>query len=148
MPSTSQTGVVTRPNRKTSSRPAPGSRAKRAWVLALVVCALTGVISARAAADSVWIRHDGEALELGNDLVRVRCEARDGRMQQQFFARQGGDWALVAQSFRPPRPFPAAGNKLFQSDVDARRWLVSEVLTSAEAVHTDGATNGRGTFGE
>ena len=109
-------------------------------MLALVVCALTGVISARAAADSVWIRHDGEALELGNDLVRVRCEARDGRMQQQFFARQGGDWALVAQSFRPPRPFPAAGNKLFQSDVDARRWLVSEVLTSAEAVHTDGAT--------
>ena len=122
------------------SSPALGYFTTRAFVISLAVCALAGIISAQAAADSVWLRHDGEALELGNDLVRVRCEVRDGRAQQQFFARQSGGWALVAQSLRPARPFPAEGNRLFQSGVDARRWLVSEVLASAEVANGDGAT--------
>ena len=109
-------------------------------MIGLVACGIAGVISARAAADTVWLRHDGDALELGNNQVRARCEVREGRVQQQFFARQGSGWSLVAQSFCPPRPFPTAGNRLFQSDVDARRWLVSEVLSSIEATNADSGT--------
>ncbi|MCX6929202.1 MAG: hypothetical protein NT154_39190, partial [Verrucomicrobia bacterium] len=112
---------------------------RHALLISLAACGLAGVIRAQAAADSVWLRHDGEALELGNDVVRVRCEVGEHRVQQQFFARQVGSWSLVGQSFRPPRPFPPDGNQLFQNDVDAQRWLVSEVLSSVEAVNADGA---------
>ena len=79
------------------------------------------------------IRRDGDAVELGNGLVKVRCETQEGVIRQKFFARRDDGWVLVAESFRPPRPFPEDGNKLFRSDAAAARWLVSEVLTNVEA---------------
>ncbi len=79
------------------------------------------------------IRRDGDAVELGNGLVKVRCEPQDGAIRQSFFALRDGGWVLVAESFRPPRPFPESGNQLFHSDAAALRWLVSEVLTNVEA---------------
>ncbi len=85
------------------------------------------------------ISRDGDAVELGNGLVKVRCEPQDGAIRQRFFALRDGGWVLVAESFRPPRPFPEGGNKLFQSDAAAARWLVSEVLTNVEmATAADG----------
>ena len=85
------------------------------------------------------IVRDGDAVELSNGLVKVRCEPQDGAIRQSFFALRDGDWIPVAESFRPPRPFPEGGNKLFQSESAAARWLVSEVLTNVEAATaTDG----------
>jgi hypothetical protein len=79
------------------------------------------------------ILSNDDALELGNGLVKARCERKGDGIRQQFFALRNGGWVLVAESFRPPHPFPKDGNKLFQSDAAAARWLVSEVLTSVEA---------------
>lgn len=86
------------------------------------------------------ISRDGAVVELGNGLVKVRCEPQDGAIRQRFFALRHGGWVLVAESFRPLRPFPEGGNKLFQSDATAARWLVSEVLTSVEAAATADGT--------
>ena len=46
----------------------------------------------------------------------------------------------MAESFRPPRPFPEGGNKLFHSDAAAARWLTSEVLTNVDAATAEDGT--------
>jgi hypothetical protein len=123
-----------------TNRAGRGGWVKPALLAALIMGVGTGGLSGWAAADSVWLLREGAAVVLGNNQVRVRCEVSDGRVRQQFFARQDGAWALVAQSFRPPRPFPEPGNRLFQGDADACRWLVSEVLDSTAAAQAADGT--------
>ena len=123
-----------------TNRAGRGGWVKPALLAALIMGVGTGGLSGWAAADSVWLLREGAAVVLGNNQVRVRCEVSDGWVRQQFFARQDGAWALVAQSFRPPRPFPEPGNRLFQGDADACRWLVSEVLDSTAAAQAADGT--------
>lgn len=95
---------------------------------------LSVALSSGAGAAEVAVFQDGNAWELTNRWVRVRCESKADGVEQVFFAWANGGWERVAQSWSPPRPFPPEGNSLFRGNPSAQRWLVSEVLRSVNGV--------------
>lgn len=77
------------------------------------------------------------ALSVENGLIKATfTPGRGGAVDQQFFARNGVLWVLVAEGFRPPQPFPETGNALYDTSRFPHRFLVNEGLREA-AVATE-----------
>ncbi|MHC4983988.1 MAG: beta-L-arabinofuranosidase domain-containing protein [Planctomycetota bacterium] len=70
-------------------------------------------------------------VEILNGRIKARFAAVDGGIRQEYLARRGGKWVPVVESFRPPKPFPAGGNALYNSGIDPQhRLIVTEGLSS------------------
>lgn len=70
-------------------------------------------------------------VQIDNGLVKARFIVSNNDIKQQYCASKDGKWVLVAESFRPPRPFPGKGNVLYDSSIDkTHRLIVTEALNS------------------
>ena len=72
-----------------------------------------------------------------NGLSRVRIELDATGVRQSLYARQRDASKLVAEAFQAQRPFSPAGNWLLDSTVTEYRYLVNEILHSAEVESAD-----------
>ena len=104
-------------------------------------CLLMSLAAAQAApqhAPEVTVVQDGPAIQMENGLSRIRIEVDSAGVRQSVYARERNSWKLVAESFQAERPFPPAGNRLFDSTVTEYRYLVNEILESAEVESANG----------
>lgn len=106
----------------------------------LVVAAVAAllVLSAPGSAGVVVKKASG-TVSIENAHVRlILTKQNDGKVSQQYFARKGGTWALVAESFAPVFKRPARGGdvppanavRLFDSSVTRFRYLAAELPAS------------------
>ena len=73
-------------------------------------------------------------VEIANAFVKARfAPGTDGTVAQEYYARTGDGWRLVATAFRAPQPFPPQGNRQFDAGVDPQRWFVHDALATAGA---------------
>jgi len=75
-----------------------------------------------------------------NDQVKAQFTKTEDAIEQQFFARQGDDWVLIAESFVPPADYPKAATQLYNAGADpANRFVVSQLV---ETLRLDRAADG------
>lgn len=88
------------------------------------------------------VQEDG-VTEIANQHIKVRCIRTDAGIEQEFFARNGSTWDLIAASFRPSPSRPAGASPLYDSSLaPEHRLLTFEGLSRVqEIVHSaDGAS--------
>lgn len=81
-----------------------------------------------------------EGIDIENGKVKARFTIERGGVRQEYLARGDGRWVVVVESFRPPAPFPAGANALYNSSIDKdNRLIVTEALDTVRRVeHADG----------
>ncbi|MHC5538340.1 hypothetical protein ACYOEI_08935 [Singulisphaera rosea] len=109
--------------------------------LAITLILLPGTCSAEA-----------EPVEIDNGRVKARFITTAGGVRQEFLAKSGEGWLLVASSFLPP-PSSSLAGRLYDSSIDPdHRLIVSESLTriskpvrvgSRSSVHLSGSRHGQ-----
>lgn len=75
----------------------------------------------------VIVNNTEGAVEIQNQKVRARLEKTNGRLTQQFFARENNGWKLIAESFIPPGEYPKTANQLLNTSLHSHRYLTGEV---------------------
>ena len=77
--------------------------------LSLVAGPAESLIGSRLHADVLIVRLDDTTF-LENGKVQARFAKNSRMVSQEFYAKKGGEWELIAKSFYPEHPFPANGN--------------------------------------
>ncbi|MFA5814555.1 MAG: T9SS type A sorting domain-containing protein [Bacteroidales bacterium] len=108
--------------------------------LSLVAGPAESLIGSRLHADVLIVRLDDTTF-LENGKVQARFAKNSRTVSQEFYAKKGGEWELVAKSFYPEHPFPANGNKLFNTALSQRRILANENFSGITS-GTDSNGNG------
>lgn len=93
---------------------------------------ITGCVTA-GSTKPVRVKQTKKVIEIDNGLIKASFETTKNSVEQRYFARKNNTWVLVAESFRPPTPFPEKGNAIFDSSIDkAHRLIITEGLKSVE----------------
>jgi len=88
--------------------------------------------------NEVLLNKNKKNTEIENGLIRASFEITNHGIEQKFYARKSNSWILVAESFKPQKPFPEYGNHVYNSDIDKEhRLIVTELLNSIQIVNED-----------
>lgn len=79
----------------------------------------------------------GNVVEIDNGMVKATFTAAGNTISQQYFGRDGNEWILTAESFRPQTPLTSNPTKLFNSSLNQHRFLVAELLSKIELLSKD-----------
>src|SRR5689334_21122145 len=73
----------------------------------------------------VVVKKEKDIVMLENGLVRAVFKQNGKQVSQQYFAKQGGTWNLVAEAFNPPAEFPSEANQLLNTSISRYRYLTA-----------------------
>lgn len=80
----------------------------------------------------VTVKKEGKIIILENGLVRAVFKQKEKLVGQEYFAKEGNAWKLIAESFGPPAQYPANANQLLNSSITKYRYLASMAEGAAE----------------
>ena len=89
---------------------------------------LSGLLLSTVQSQTKIVQQKG-IVEIENQWVKARFTSQGMRIQQEYFSKKGGKWALVVSSFASPKEFPKGATQLFNDRLDIEhRFLASNVL--------------------
>jgi hypothetical protein len=83
-------------------------------------------------APTMTVQQTDQGIEFENGILRVRISADAAGVGLQIDGRSGAQWRRIAESYRPPSPFPPGGNPLFDSQITPYRYQVHEILRTVQ----------------
>lgn len=86
-------------------------------------------VQATLAQNNPTVSKKNNVLEISNSLVKAKFTQQGNKINQEYYAKNQGEWTLVAASFHSPEKFPADAPQLFNSTLDpAHRFLANDVV--------------------
>ena len=75
---------------------------------------------------------------LENNIIQARFIKDSVNVRQEYYAKKGDKWLLVAQSIFPETPYPQNANKLFDTSIGTGRILVNGVFNEITKIRNSG----------
>jgi hypothetical protein len=70
-----------------------------------------------------------DSASLDNGRVKAVFTLQDNCVTQSYFAQDGSEWLLIAESFIPPSPYPKQASQLYNSQADpTHRFVVPQIM--------------------